>query len=167
MGGLSQVMSAQDPTAGLTDQERADFWFNRKHKKIPYLGHRLAFRLTGGRLGGSRRGVTCGLLTTTGRRSGRARTVPIMYLADGDRFLVVAANSGFDPAPAWYLNLLADPSATLRTARATFDVVARELTPDERDASWEKVVRFNPLYGAFQACTDRTIAVLSLTRRVP
>lgn len=157
-------MIAQDPTAGLTDQERADFWFNRNHKKIPYLGHRLVFRLTGGRLGGTRRGVTCGLLTTTGRRTGRTRTVPIMFLADGDRFLIVAANSGFDPAPAWYLNLLANPSATFRTPKATFRVVARELTAAEREASWEKVVRFNPLYGAFQACTDRTIAVLSLQR---
>jgi deazaflavin-dependent oxidoreductase (nitroreductase family) len=158
-------MDAHDPTAGLTDQERADFWLNRRHKKLPYMGHRLAFRITGGRVGGTRRGVTCGLLTTTGRRSGRTRTVPVMYLDDGHRLLVVAANSGFDDAPAWYLNLRANPSATLRTPQASFDVVARELADTERVEAWDKVVRFNPIYRAFQACTDRRLAIVALERR--
>jgi deazaflavin-dependent oxidoreductase (nitroreductase family) len=159
-------MDVQDPTAGLTDQERADFWLNRRHKKLPYMGHRLAFRITGGRLGGTRRGVTCGLLSTIGRRSGRTRTVPVMFLEDGSRLLVVAANSGFDQAPAWYLNLKANPSATFRTPKATFDVVARELADTERSEAWERVVRFNPIYRAFQACTVRTLAIVALERRV-
>jgi deazaflavin-dependent oxidoreductase (nitroreductase family) len=89
----------------------------------------------------------------------------MMYLEEGDRFLVVAANSGFDPAPAWYHNLLANPSATLRIPKATFDVVAHELVGAERDDAWERLVRFNPLYGAFQACTERTIAIVALERQ--
>lgn len=158
-------MTLQDPTAGLTDQERADFWLNRRHTKLPYMGHRLVFRLTGGRLGGTRRGVPVGLLSTTGRRSGRTRTAPMMYLADGDRFLVVAANSGFDAAPAWYHNVRANPAATLRTSTGTFDLVARELGGTDRAEAWELLARFNPIYEAFQACTDRTFAVVALERR--
>ena len=73
------------------------------------MGHRLAFRLRAEGSAGLRRGVTCGLLTTTGRRTGRTRTVPIMFLADGDRFLIVAANSGFDPAP----RLVSQPAGEL------------------------------------------------------
>ena len=158
-------MTMRDPTAGLTDQERSDFWLNRRHRKLPYMGHRLVFRLTGGRLGGTRRGVTCWLLSTTGRRSGRTRLVPIMFKEEADRFLVVAANSGFDPAPAWYHNLQAQPRATLRTPKATFEVVARELTGAERADAWERVIGFNPIYAAFQACTERAIAVIALERR--
>jgi deazaflavin-dependent oxidoreductase (nitroreductase family) len=71
----------------------------------------------------------------------------------------------FDPAPAWYRNLMANPSATFRTPKATFQVVARELDDTERAEVWERIVRFNPLYGAFQACTERTIPVVSLERR--
>jgi hypothetical protein len=57
------------------------------------------FRLSRGRLGGRLRGVPIGLLTTTGRRSGKSRTVPVVYLEDGARYLVVASNSGLDFPP--------------------------------------------------------------------
>src|SRR5512134_392916 len=73
--------------------------------------NRWVFRASGGRLG-SRflRGAPVGLLTTTGRKSGRPRTTPLIYLEDGERVVLVASQGGFPKHPIWYLNLGAHPA---------------------------------------------------------
>lgn len=76
--------------------------------------HRAVIRVSGGRLGAwnyGRDGMGMVILTTTGRRSGQPRVVPLFALADGDRWAVVASNAGDDRLPAWYLNLQANPEA--------------------------------------------------------
>lgn len=130
----------------------------------PGSRYRFVFQLTGGRLGAVMRGIPIGVLTMTGRKSGTARSVPLMYLDDGDRFLVVASNAGLDQPPAWYLNLRANPAAEFRTRGGTVKVTARDLEGEERTSVWPRLVKHNPLYGAFQASTDRTNAVVALER---
>lgn len=122
------------------------------------------FRLTGGRLGGALLGVPVALLTTTGRHSGRRRTVPVVYVDEGERFLVVASNNGFDAPPAWLLNLQVHSRAELQTRTGTERVVAHQLTDAEREAIWPRLLRHNPVWGAYQSCTERPFAVVALER---
>ena len=147
---------------GLTAQERFDFHLSRRFPKFSGRANRLVYRASGGRIGASKRNIPIGLLTTTGRRSGRARTVPVMYLDDGSRFLVVASNGGFDAPPAWYLNLIANPGAEFHTRSGVLRVHGRALDDDERAEVWDRLVRHNPLWGAFQSCTDRGTTVVAL-----
>ena len=149
---------------GLSVQERFDFRFSRVLPKASGRANRAMYQLSAGRLGATHRGIPIGLLTMTGRRSGRQRTVPLMYLEDGTRFLVVASNAGFDAPPAWYLNLKAGPSAHFRTRSAEVSVTARDLTEAERSEVWDRLVEHNPLWGAYQSCTERRTTVVALER---
>jgi deazaflavin-dependent oxidoreductase (nitroreductase family) len=126
--------------------------------------NRALFRFSGGRLGARLLGVPVGLLTTTGRRTGRSRTVPVVYLDDGSRFLVAATNNGFDAPPAWYLNLQAHPNAELQTRAGTERVLARQLSDSEREEVWPRLLKHNPVWGAYQSCTEREFAVVALER---
>jgi len=143
---------------------------NRMAQRYPKGGqifskvNRALIRLTGGRLGGTMQEVQVGLLTTTGRRSGRTRTVPVVCLDDGSRFLVAASNSGLDTPPAWCLNLRAQPNAEMHTRTGTERVVARELTESERDEARGRLLKYNPILGGYQSCTERQIAVFALER---
>jgi F420H(2)-dependent quinone reductase len=161
-----------DDLKGLTPKEQKRFRrFRRMVARFPQIrrvmggGQRAAFRATGGRLGGTLQGVPVGLLTTTGRRSGRARTVPIGYTDDGSRFLVAASNFGLDRAPAWFLNLKAHPEAEFRTRAGAERVVGRELTDSEREELWPGLLNDHPVWGAAQASTQRQIALVALERR--
>jgi F420H(2)-dependent quinone reductase len=157
--------------AALTPKERAYFLRSRRMlKRFPggarlfSIAHRDFLRLTRGRIGGTLLGVPIALLATTGRQSGRTRTVPIVYLDDESRFLVVASNSGLDSPPAWYLNLRAHPDAQIRTRTGIERVVARELTAPEREEVWPSLLVHNPMWGAYQSCTERQSAVVALER---
>src|SRR5881394_1893275 len=75
--------------------------------------HTALYRATGGRVGHSAGAITNLLLTTTGRKSGQARTVPLAYMEDAGRFVVVASNGGADRPPSWWVNLRHDPKATI------------------------------------------------------
>lgn len=161
-----------DGLAGLTPKERERFLrFRRMVARFPQIrrvmggGQRVTFRLTGGRLGGTLQGVPVGLLTTTGRRSGRPRTVPIGYTDDGSRFLVAASNFGLDKHPSWFLNLKAHPEAEFRTRAGVQLVVGRELTESEREELWPGLLEDHPVWGAAQASTQRQIALVALERR--
>ena len=143
---------------------------HRMAQRHPKGGHlfsdvnRALIRLTRWRLGGSMQGVKIGLLTTTGRHSGRARTVPVVCLEDGPRFLVAASNSGLDSPPAWCLNLRAQPDAEMRTRAGAERVVAYELNGAEREEGWSRLAKYNPVLGGYQACTGRRIALFALER---
>lgn len=163
--------SDRDAMEGLTPkQQRYVRNGHRMAQRHPTGGHlfssvnRALIRLTRWRLGGSMQGVSIGLLTTTGRRSGRARTVPVVCLDDGSRFLVAASNSGLDSPPAWCLNLRAQPHAEMRTRAGAERVVARELTEYEREEGWSRLAAYNPVLGGYQTCTDRRIALFALER---
>lgn len=106
------------------------------------------------------------LLTTTGRHSGEPRTVPLLYLADGDDFLVVGSNFGRRAHPAWSSNLLANPDATVTVRGTTIPVRAHLAEGAERDALLVKLKRHWPAYGSYEVWADgRVLRVFRLTRR--
>ena len=102
------------------------------------------------------------LLTTRGRLTGQPHTVPLLYLRDGDRFLVIASYGGRDRHPEWYLNLLADPSVTARVADRKVVLTARTASSVEREEWWPKVVASYGDYAVYQTRTDREIPVVTL-----
>jgi F420H(2)-dependent quinone reductase len=124
----------------------------------------VAYRLSGGRVAGHiPSGAPICLLTTTGRRSGRLRTVPLVYVPDGGDLVVVASRGGMGSHPAWYLNLLADPAATVQVGPSTAAVRARDATDDERRRLWPTLTAAYPHFDAYQLRTARRIPVVILT----
>ena len=133
-----------------------------------YLGalHRVVYSASGGRIGSRIWGLEIVLLTTTGRRSGRPRTVPLCSLRDGEALVVIASYGGLDRSPSWWLNLRQEPRATVRLGRTTREVVAREATDDERDRLWAQVTERAPGYLDYQRRTTRRIPVVLLEPQV-
>ena len=104
------------------------------------------------------------LLTTTGRRTGRRRTTPMMYVRVGDRLLVIASNAGAPRHPDWYRNLVADSSVTVEVNGEEFDATAVVPTGPERDRLFAEVVEQYPFFADHQAGVERTIPVVELVR---
>ncbi|HEU4979560.1 MAG TPA: nitroreductase/quinone reductase family protein [Solirubrobacteraceae bacterium] len=123
------------------------------------------YRATRGRLLGKVGRAPVLLLTTTGRRSGQRRTAPVVYLRDGERFVVIGSNAGNANAPAWALNLRANPDADVEAHGEKVAVRARVTEGEERAELWR---RMNEQYGGFEqyrARTGRDIAVFALEPR--
>ncbi len=106
-------------------------------------------------------------LTTTGRRSGKARPVKLYAWEDGDDLVVVGSRGGARDDPAWVANLRADPRATVAHGKETNKVRAREIDDPERDRLWRLVVDRFPLYGTYQERTKRTIPLFVLEAAPP
>jgi deazaflavin-dependent oxidoreductase (nitroreductase family) len=126
--------------------------------------HLLVHRLSGGRVLGRVAGMPVLLLTTTGRRSGRARTTPLTYFHDGPDLVVVASNGGADRSPGWSLNLRSNPLAVVRLGTARLTVRARTASPDERARLWPAITAGYPGYARYQERTARRIPLVILTR---
>lgn len=136
----------------------SNFW-----KRVGSVHTRL-YRWTGGRIGHSAGGVVNLLLTTTGRKSGQARSVPLAYMPDGETFVVVASNGGADRHPIWWLNLQKNPAATVQVGKEILRVKAVEAEGSERDRLWPKLTEGNPFYAKYELITDRHIPVVVLHR---
>jgi deazaflavin-dependent oxidoreductase (nitroreductase family) len=106
------------------------------------------YRRTGGRLSLTGRAPVL-LLTTTGRRTGKARTVPLFYVSDGDRLVVCNVNPGFERPNPWVLNLHADAHAQVQAGRCMVTVTARPASEQELDRYWPQLTRIWPAYHAF------------------
>ena len=124
--------------------------------------HRWLYRSTGGVIGGRFRGGPVLLLTTVGRRTGLARTRPLIYFPDGNAFVIVGSNGGRDVHPAWYFNLRSNPIATIEVGRKRLRVKARQAGGAERDRLWQLVIRTLPFYADYQAKTRREIPLMIL-----
>jgi deazaflavin-dependent oxidoreductase (nitroreductase family) len=123
------------------------------------------YRLSGGRLGGKVNRAPVLLLTTTGRKSGRKRTAPVVYLADGGNVVVIDTNAGNARIPAWSLNLKANPEAEIEIGRRRTQVRARVAEGEERSDLWR---RHNEQYAGFdfyKTKLDREISVIVLEPR--
>ncbi|MEH1128071.1 nitroreductase/quinone reductase family protein [Micromonospora sp. CPCC 206061] len=126
---------------------------------------RLVGRLTGGRV------VALGivpslLLTTTGRRSGQLRTQPLLFVPDGDGWVVTGSNWGQTHQPAWALNLLANPRATVTVKGRRIPVEAHLATGPERERLWRLVTTEWPPYEAYvKRAGGREIHVFRLAPR--
>jgi F420H(2)-dependent quinone reductase len=126
--------------------------------------HRLAYLGTRGLVGRRLVDNDMCLLTTTGRRSGARHTVPLLYLSDGDRLVVIASWGGRDRHPEWYRNLLTDPVATVQVLGKRWPVEARTATASERAAWWPQVLDAYDGYAVYASRTEREIPVVFLER---
>jgi deazaflavin-dependent oxidoreductase (nitroreductase family) len=105
------------------------------------------------------------LLTSIGRRSGQRRTAPVLYLKDGDRYVVVGSNAGNVRAPAWSYNLEANPDAEIEIRGDRRLVRARVAEGEERAELWRKVNEMYEGFDDYDANTARDIAVFVLDPR--
>lgn len=105
------------------------------------------------------------LLTTTGRKSGQRHTTPVMYRRDGDRVVVFASKGGAPTHPAWYLNLVANPTVTVEIGNETYEATATPAQGDERDRLYALQAREFPQFGDYQERTTRKIPVVLLERK--
>ena len=125
--------------------------------------HAAVYKLTRGLIGHSSGNITNLLLTTTGRKSGTPRTVPLSYIRWQDKVVVVASNGGADRPPIWWLNLLADPRASIQIEGTTAKVRARAANAEEEQQIWPRLHEENFFYTRHLANTDRHIPVVILT----
>ena len=122
------------------------------------------FRSNAGKVSGQFEGVTLLLLTSTGAKSGEPRLNPLVYFAIGDRIVIVGAKAGSDTNPHWVHNLRANPRAHVEVGTEAYDVTARELPTEDRDAVFEKIVAAAPGFGEYQSQTNRVIPLFELER---
>ena len=134
-------------------------WFTRLHRAV--------YEKSGGRLMARLAGIDMLLLTTTGRRSGQPRTLPLACFRDGDDLVIVGSNNGQDHPPAWWLNLQANPEARVRLGSETFDVRAERATGEEHARLWPWLKQQNPQYARYERKTRREIPVVVLKRSAP
>jgi deazaflavin-dependent oxidoreductase (nitroreductase family) len=122
------------------------------------------FRSNGGKVGGPFEGATLLLLTSTGAKSGQPRMAPLAYLTVDGKMIIIGSKAGADTNPDWVHNLRANPSAHIEVGTDAYDVTARELPADERDATYPKVVALAPGFGEYQEKTSRVIPLFELQR---
>ncbi|HTY16276.1 MAG TPA: nitroreductase family deazaflavin-dependent oxidoreductase [Myxococcota bacterium] len=124
------------------------------------------YRLSGGRVGGRfLRGAPVLLLTTIGRKSGRPRTAPLLYLEDGDELVIVASKGGMSQHPVWFLNLEANPDVEVELGSTRRRMRARRASDEEKAKLWPRLVAMYRDYDDYQARTDRNIPVVILAPR--
>ena len=128
--------------------------------------HVRVFRLSGGRIGCHIGRAPVLLLTHEGRRTGKVRTNPVLYLADGDRLVIVASYGGAPQNPDWYLNLVANPSVEVQIGKIRRPMTARTATPEERATYWPQVVAMFSPYDDYQQKTEREIPLVVLEPRI-
>ena len=127
--------------------------------------HVRRYRETGGEVGHIwKRGTKILLLTTTGRKTGRQTTTPLIYEQDGDRYVVIASQGGAPTHPGWYLNLSKTPEVEVQVKDEVFRARARTAEGEERERLWRLAARQWPDYDKYVKRTDRRIPLVVLER---
>jgi deazaflavin-dependent oxidoreductase (nitroreductase family) len=126
--------------------------------------HVRRYRETDGEEGHEWQGTTALLLTTTGRRSGQERTMPLIYQPDGDRYVIVASKGGWADHPGWYYNLSEKPEVEVQVKGDRFKARASTAQGEERERLWKLMTAAWPAYDEYQTKTDREIPVVVLQR---
>ena len=124
--------------------------------------HRFVIVSSGGRLGTDLLDHPILLLSTIGRRSGKQRTQPLMYLREAHCYLVAASFGGHDQDPAWLTNIKANPHARIMAEGREMPVVATIATPDERERLWPRFLSLSAAYEKYQHSTNRVIPIVKL-----
>lgn len=158
---------AVPPASAAATPGRTKNWWTPKGRLLTVITRTLivTYKATGGLVGARMRGLPGILLTTTGRRSGEPRTVHLPYIPDGDDMIVVASFAGGPRNPAWFHNLVADPTVTVRYKRDIFTAEATRITGDDLEPAWALVAHEGPWYVGYQEGTDREIPLVRLRRR--
>jgi deazaflavin-dependent oxidoreductase (nitroreductase family) len=129
-------------------------------------GHAVVYRATGGLIGHRFPGAPPMLLLDhVGARSGAKRTNPLVYVRDGDDFVLVASKGGHPRNPSWYHNLRAHPDTTIQVGAQRRPVRARVARPEERPRLWPMAVETYGGYAGYQERTEREIPLVVLEPR--
>ena len=105
------------------------------------------------------------LLTTTGRKSGRALTAPAIFMLDGDRPVIAGSNHGYESHPGWYYNLLADPNVTVELGNEQYEATAIVASGADRERLLKMAETALPFVAEYQAKTSRKIQLVALERK--
>jgi deazaflavin-dependent oxidoreductase (nitroreductase family) len=128
--------------------------------------HTLAYRVSGGLVGGRLPGLPPMLLLDhVGARSGQRRTNPLVYVPDGENYVIVASRGGSRRNPSWYHNLRANPDTTVQVGRRRIPVRASVATAAERERLWPKVIASYRGYQDYQRRTSREIPLVIMEPR--
>jgi len=130
--------------------------------KLGSGAHAGVYRATGGKLFGRMGKSPILLLNTVGRKTGGKRTSPLLYVMDGEDFVIIASKGGAATHPAWYLNLRANPEATVEIGDRELQVEAEVADPEDKARLWQKMVEIYPTYDDYQRKTEREIPLLVL-----
>lgn len=129
--------------------------------------HVRTYRATRGCIGGTwrigsafRSGVPTCLLTTTGRKTGEARTKPLLYMRDGERVVLVASQGGLPKHPAWYHNIRENPDVTVQIGGEVRAMRAHTADEAERDELWPRLLEVYSDFDSYQSWTERTIPIV-------
>jgi len=122
------------------------------------------FRANAGKVGGHWEGRDLLLLTTTGRKSGRPHTTPVVFTRDEGRLLVYASKGGAPRHPDWYLNLVADPHVVVEVGSERYDAIATPLEGEERDREFAAQAARIAAFREYEQKTSRVIPVVALAR---
>ena len=125
--------------------------------------HAALYKLLGGRMMGAKDepgGIV--VVTTTGRKSGKQRSRPLMHLRDGEKIMVVASAGGDDNHPSWFLNMQAKPEVTVHVGGEEATYRARTVEGRERDDLYKRFVAVNDTFADYENKTDRVIPVVVL-----
>ena len=122
------------------------------------------FRANGGKVGGQFEGARMMLLTTTGAKSGQARTKPVVYTTDGDRFVIIASKAGAPTNPDWFHNLVANPEVILEVGDERFPARATVVSGEERRRLYDAQAALMPGFADYAQKTTREIPVVVLDR---
>ncbi len=125
--------------------------------------HVQRYRETNGEVGHIWNGATALLLTTTGRKSGEARTTPLIYAADGDNYIIIASKGGAPTHPAWYLNISKTPDVEIQVKDKVMKATASTVQGAERERLWSVATGVWPNFDQYAERTDRLIPVVKLT----
>jgi deazaflavin-dependent oxidoreductase (nitroreductase family) len=134
--------------------------------KIVLFGreHVEQYQETDGKVGHDWEGTTTLLLTTTGNRSGKQYTTPLIYRKHGDDYTIIASKGGDDAPPQWYRNIEADPNVEVQVWGDRFRARARTASPEEKPQMWQAMAETWPAYDDYQRKTERVIPVVVLER---
>ena len=124
--------------------------------------HVFLYRRTGGKIGADMRGMTVILLTTTGRKSGKERTAPLMYIEDGNNYVVAASNGGSDKHPGWYWNLQSNSQVQIQVRDKVMQATAKQANPEERSRHWKQFAAKTDIFDKYQQNTTREIPLFIL-----
>lgn len=125
---------------------------------------RFLYRKTDGAIGARFFGARMLLLTHVGRRTGHQRITPLLYVEDGDRWVLAASNAGDDHHPAWWLNLEAHSRARIQIRDQHHDVVARRAEPEESERLWQLLQASYGSFASYRERARREIPVVVLER---
>jgi len=128
--------------------------------------HVFFYKLSGGRIGGRMHKVPVLLLTTTGRKTGRKRTTPLLYIRDGNRLVIVASNGGRPLDPSWWRNLKHNPIAMVQVKDVKQTIYAQRAVGSEKERLWQMMTSVYPAYDDYQKRTDRQIPVVVLKPKI-